>query len=157
MWTARIFRWSGFISKIRCLRTGAWRAGYCDVREGRLATVTERFEIARGADGVIRYDGGEMADDDMVSMNTWGFTPRLFDFLERGFVEFLERDGGGLKSEYLLPELVDGLIKSGEATVDVLPSGEKWMGVTYTEDKPEVVAGIRALVEAGVYPEDLWA
>ena len=73
------------------------------------------------------------------------------------FVAFLEREGGELKSEYLLPELIDGMIKNGETTVTVLPSNEKWMGVTYTEDKPEVMAGIRALVEAGVYPENLWA
>jgi hypothetical protein len=106
---------------------------------------------------VIHHRGGEMNEDDIVSMNTWGFTPRLFDFLERGFEKFLEREGGELKSEYLLPELVDGLIKSGEASVTVLPSNEKWMGVTYTEDKPEVMAGIRALVDAGVYPENLWA
>lgn len=150
------FSMVGFYIKNTLSPNGSVARGYCDVQDGRLATVTERFEIARGDDGVIRYAGGSMADDDMVSMNTWGFTPQLFDFLEDGFVQFLQREGGRLKSEYLLPELVDGLIKRGEATVDVLPSGEKWMGVTYTEDKPDVVAGIRALVEAGVYPESLW-
>ena len=150
------FSMVGFYIRNTLSPNGSVARGYCDVQDGRLATVTERFEIVRSDDGVIRYDGGEMADDDMVSMNTWGFTPRLFDFLERGFVEFLEREGGELKSEYLLPEVVDGLIKSGEATVEVLPSNEKWMGVTYTEDRPEVAAGIRALVDAGVYPEDLW-
>ena len=151
------FSMVGFYIKNTLSTHGSVARGYCDVQDGKLATVTERFDIERKEDGVIRYDGGEMADDDMVSMNTWGFTPKLFEFLERGFVRFLERAGGELKSEYLLPELVDGLIQRGEATVDVLPSNEKWMGVTYTEDKPEVMTGIRALVDAGVYPKDLWA
>ena len=97
-----------------------------------------------------------MNDGDMVSMNTWGFTPKLFDFLETGFVDFLKKEGGELKSEYLLPVLIDGMIQNGEASVAVLPSNEKWMGVTYTEDKPDVMAGIRSLVNAGVYPESLW-
>jgi dTDP-glucose pyrophosphorylase len=151
------FSMVGFYIKNTLSSNGSVARGYCDVQDGKLSTVTEYFEIERGADGQIRHTEGDMADDDMVSMNTWGFTPKLFDNLESGFVKFLEREGGELKSEYLLPELVDGLIKSGEATVAVLPSNEKWMGVTYTEDKPEVMAGIRALVDAGVYPENLWA
>jgi len=151
------FSMVGFYIKNTLSPFGGVARGYCDVQAGKLSTVTEYFEIERGDDKVIRHSGGEMANDDMVSMNTWGFTPKLFDFLKRGFIDFLEREGGELKSEYLLPELIDGLIQSGEATVDVLPSNEKWMGVTYSEDKPEVMAGIRALVDAGVYPKNLWA
>jgi len=147
----------GFYIKNTLSPNGSVARGYCDVKDRRLETVEEYFEIERKEDGIIRHTGGEMNDDDIVSMNTWGFTPQLFEYLEEGFVKFLEREGGELKSEYLLPELVDGLIKAGEATVAVLPSNEKWMGVTYTEDKPEVMAGIRALVDAGVYPEHLWA
>jgi len=151
------FCMAGFYIKNTLSSNGSVARGYCDVQDGKLATVTEYFEIERGEDDVIRHSGGEMNDDDMVSMNTWGFTPKLFEFLEEGFVKFLEREGGELKSEYLLPELIDGMIKNGEANVTVLPSNEKWMGVTYTEDKPDVMAGIRALVAAGVYPENLWA
>ncbi|MBC8206409.1 MAG: nucleotidyltransferase [Kiritimatiellales bacterium] len=151
------FSMVGFYIKNTLSPNGSVARGYCDVHNGKLVTVEEYFEIERRDDGIIRHTGGEMNDDDMVSMNTWGFTPRLFELLERGFVNFLERAGGELKSEYLLPELVDGLIQSGEANVTVLPSNEKWMGVTYTEDKPDVMAGIRALVDAGVYPENLWA
>ena len=151
------FSMVGFYIKNTLSTNGSVARGYCDVRDGKLATVTEYFEIERKEDGIIRHTGGEMADGDMVSMNTWGFTPKLFEALEEGFVQFLGREGGELKSEYLLPELVDGMIQKGEATVDVLPSNEKWMGVTYTEDKPEVMAGIRALVDAGVYPDNLWA
>jgi len=146
----------GFYIKNTLSRHGGVARGYCDVQEGLLRSVVERFDICRNEEGQIRYDGGEMADDDMVSMNTWGFTPRLFEFLERGFNLFLEREGQALKSEYLLPELIDGMINSGETRVAVLPSNEKWMGVTYSEDKPVVADGIRALVDNGIYPENLW-
>ena len=147
----------GFYIKNTLSTHGGVARGYCDVQNGKLRHIVERFQIERKANGVIRYDGGEMADDDMVSMNTWGFTPRLFEFLQKGFVDFLARRGTELKSEYLLPELVDGMIKRGDTEVAVLPTNEKWMGVTYAEDKPQVMAGIRALVAAGVYPVNLWA
>ena len=146
----------GFYIKNTLSPNGSVARGYCDVEDEHLKTVTERFEIERTANGDIQYAGGTMADDDMVSMNTWGFSPRLFDFLERGFISFLNREGGELKSEYLLPEVIDGMIQNGETTVTVLPSNEKWMGVTYPEDKPDVMAGIRALVDAGTYPQNLW-
>lgn len=154
------FSMIGYYIKNTLSPFGGVARGWCDVQNGRLSTIIERFGIERKEDGVIRYeDGGElktMGDEDLVSMNLWGFTPRLFDFLEDGFSDFLSRRGGELKSEYLLPELIDGLIQRGEATVDVLPTNEKWMGVTYSDDKPQVEAGIRALVESGVYPDNLW-
>jgi len=150
----------GFYIKNTLSPHGSVARGFCDVVDGKLATVVERFEIERKNDGMIRYvEGGqekEMADDDMVSMNLWGFSPRLFGFLDRGFSNFLSLSGNELKSEYLLPELIDGMIKNGETTVEVLSSSERWMGVTYPEDKPQVMAGIRELVERGVYPSNLW-
>lgn len=151
------FCMAGFYIKNTLSDHGGVARGWCDVKDGRLQHIVERFNIERKEDGIIRYDGGEMKDDDMVSMNTWGFTPRLFDFLERGFKEFLEEKGSGLKSEFYLLDVVDSMILRGEADVAVLPTNEKWMGVTYAEDKPQVAAGIRALVDAGIYPENLWA
>ena len=147
----------GFYIKNTLSPYGGVARGWCDVHNGKLSHIVERYNIERKADGVIRYDGGEMADDDMVSMNTWGFTPRLFDFLERGFEEFLAQKGAELKTEFFLLEVVDGMIQRGNASVAVLPTNEKWIGVTYADDKPQVMAGIRALVDAGVYPENLWA
>ncbi|MEN8256007.1 MAG: sugar phosphate nucleotidyltransferase [Verrucomicrobiota bacterium] len=151
----------GFYIKNTLSPHGSVARGFCDAKDGKLETVVERFEIERKEDGLIRYvvDGEprEMHDDDLVSMNAWGFTPQLFGFLENGFVEFLARAGTELKSEYLLPELIDGMIKNGEAAVDVLPTNEKWMGVTYPEDKPQVMAGIRKQVDEGCYPENLWS
>ncbi len=151
------FSMVGFYIKNTLSEHGGVARGYCDVKDGQLVTVVERFNIERKEDGVIHYDGGKMDDNDMVSMNTWGFTPKLFEFLERGFIKFLEQRGAEMKSEYLLPELIDGMIKNGDTEVEVLPSNEKWMGVTYAEDKPQVMSGIRALIDAGIYPENLWA
>jgi UTP-glucose-1-phosphate uridylyltransferase len=151
------FCMAGFYIKNTLSDHGGVARGWCDVENGKLKHIVERFNIERKADGIIRYDGGEMTDDDMVSMNTWGFTPQLFDFLERGFEAFLAEKGAEPKSEFYLLEVVDHMIRRGEADVAVVPTNEKWMGVTYAEDKPQVAAGIRALVAAGVYPENLWA
>ena len=151
------FCMAGFYIKNTLSPNGGVARGYCKVQNGKLRHIVERFNIERKENGIIRYDGGTMADNDMVSMNTWGFTPRLFDFLERGFEEFLANKGAELKSEFYLLEVIDGMIQRGEAEVAVLPTNEKWMGVTYAEDKPQVMAGIRALVKAGVYPSNLWA
>jgi len=151
----------GFYVKNTLSPHGAVARGYCDVREGKLLNVTEYFEIERKDDGIIRGVNAagspiNLADDDMVSMNAWGFTPHLFNYLEQGFDRFLRDHGTELKSEFLLPEVVDAMICKQATQVDVLPTTAKWMGVTYTADKPLVAAGIRALIEDGVYPEDLW-
>jgi len=151
------FCMAGFYIKNTLSEHGGVARGYCDVKNGKLQHIVERFNIERKEDGVIRYDGGTMNDNDMVSMNTWGFTPRLFDFLESGFREFLVQKGAELKSEFYLLEVVDHMIQRGEADVAVLPTNEKWMGVTYADDKPQVMSGIRALVNSGLYPENLWA
>jgi dTDP-glucose pyrophosphorylase len=151
------FCMAGFYIKNTLSPHGGVARGYCKVQDGKLRRIVERYNIERKSNGIIRYDGGKMADTDIVSMNTWGFTPRLFDFLERGFEDFLATKGAELKSEFYLLEVVDGMIQRGEAEVAVLPTNEKWMGVTYAEDKPQVMAGIRALVATGIYPSNLWA
>ena len=92
-----------------------------------------------------------------VSMNMWGFTPDFLDELEKGFKEFLGGlKDGDIKSEYLLPSVVDQLIKDGKANVSVLETNDKWFGVTYKEDKPVVVESIRKLISEGKYPEKLY-
>ncbi|MDD3276315.1 MAG: sugar phosphate nucleotidyltransferase [Kiritimatiellales bacterium] len=150
----------GFYIKNTLSPHGGVARGVCDVQDGKLNHIVERFNIERKEDGIIRYEENglikQIDDDAMVSMNTWGFTPRLFDFLERGFVDFLTLRGTELKSEYLLPELIDGMIQRGETVATVLPTNEKWMGVTYAEDKPQVMSGIRALIDTGLYPANLW-
>jgi hypothetical protein len=96
--------------------------------------------------------------DATVSMNFWGFTPSLLQEMVDGFPGFLEdalrRDP--LKAEYLLPRKVDELLKADKARVRVLPTDERWFGVTYQEDKAHVQDSVRAMKDKGLYPEVLW-
>lgn len=95
--------------------------------------------------------------DQHVSMNMWGLPPRFLEELETGFPEFLDNiPEGNLKAEYLLPRIIDKLIKSGKGKVKVLETRDKWFGVTYQEDKAAVVDSIRRLIEEGVYKEKLY-
>jgi len=123
--------------------------------------VVERTKIERsgagataaGEDGaVLRFTG-----DELVSMNMWGFTPALFAQLKIAFAEFLRARGREEKSECYIPSVVNDLIRTGAARARVLRTNAPWFGVTYREDRPFVVAGIRELIARGEYPEQLWA
>ena len=84
-------------------------------------------------------------------------SPCFIDYLENGFKEFLLDDSGDeLTKEYLLPIIVDQLIKTNRASVKVLETTDKWFGVTYPEDKQIVQDSINELIEQGIYPEKLW-
>ena len=98
----------------------------------------------------------EFTGNELVSMNCWGFTPTLFTYLQAGFEEWLAENGSGMKTEFLIPSVVDGLIKSGTVTVDVLETPEKWYGITYPQDKPAIVKSMQALVDSGRYATPLW-
>ena len=89
-------------------------------------------------------------------MNLWGFTPDYFRYSEELFRTFLSENIDRPKAEFYIPYVVNELIVGGRATVEVLDTTAKWFGVTYAEDRPGVVAKIRALVDAGEYPEKLW-
>ena len=89
-------------------------------------------------------------------MNVWGFTPNLFEYLRVMFVEFLKNEGNELKSEYLIPTVVNDLVKGGKEDVHVLHSSASWFGVTYKEDRLFVKGEIQKLIDAGVYPELLF-
>jgi hypothetical protein len=89
-------------------------------------------------------------------MNCWGFTPSLFGGLDAGLRAFLAASGSDPRAEFYLPAAVSGLVAGGAATVDVIPSGDSWFGITYREDRPLVAAAIRALVEKGAYPARLF-
>ena len=126
-----------------------------------LRDVNERLKIQRGTDSKVTYLGEdghryELADDAVVSMNFWGFHPSIFDRLEKGFQEFAKDNVANPKAEYLIPELVDGMIKDGTASVKVLVSEDKWYGVTYQEDKPKVQEAFSMLVAENTYPSPLF-
>ena len=135
---------------------GGVTRGLCTVKERKLDTVIETGELQRTEQGVtsdrnIKLDGSEP-----VSMNVWGFTPVLFKYLKTMFVEFLNDEGNELKSEYLIPSVVNDLIKSGREDVHVLRSASSWFGVTYKDDRPFVMGEIQKLIDRGTYPKQLF-
>jgi len=97
-----------------------------------------------------------LAADSPVSMNFWGFTMSLFDELETDFPRFLRLNMENPKSEFLLPNFVGDLVREGRARVKVLPTDERWFGVTYQADRPRVQAAVRDLITQGRYPQNLW-
>lgn len=139
---------------------GSVSRGVCATDEnGYLTDVVERTKIEKVGDKIIYTEDGvdtEISPNSPVSMNMWGFTPEYFDYVEKAFVEFLKTRGQELKSEFYIPTLVNDMIRSGEATCKVLDTTSKWFGVTYAEDRPQVVMKINNLVKEGVYPEKLF-
>lgn len=140
---------------------GTVSRGVCEVGpDGKLLSIVERTAISE-QDGVIAYeeDGVRhpLAAGTPVSMNIFGFTPDYFAYSEEYFKTFLNESAGNLKAEFFLPLMVNKLVSDGTAQMDVLPTDSQWFGVTYKEDRPMVVARIRALVDEGIYPESLWA
>ncbi|MCI8698143.1 MAG: NTP transferase domain-containing protein [Oscillospiraceae bacterium] len=143
---------------------GSVARGVCEVDgDGVLVDIHERTVIEKdGNDARYTEDGGKswtaLAGDTLVSMNMWGFTRSFLDEAQARFPAFLDKAlaEAPLKAEYFLPTVVDQLIREGRAEVRVLPSEDKWYGVTYREDKPSVTAAIAAMTQAGLYPEELW-
>ena len=121
---------------------GTVARGICEIENGYLTGVTEHLSIPKDND---------FPADTIASMNMFGFMPKLFDELESGFVKFLAEQGTELKSEYLLPRIVDKMIKQDGEKVKVLYTDDKWYGVTYKEDKQSVVDAIAALCAKGLY------
>jgi len=156
------FCMAGFILGNTLSDNGSVTRGVCVLDDnGNLVGVNETEDIVKTADGAgIEGDGGEVTPIDAnshVSMNMWGFTPEIFDVLEKGFKEFLDNpDTNPVKGEYLIPTVVDELIKEGSASVKVLETKDKWFGVTYQADVETVKDALKGLVDAGVYPEDLF-
>jgi hypothetical protein len=123
---------------------------------GYLIDIEEVTAIAKTERGLF---SGEIARDGATptSMNCWGFFPNLFANLDSHFRAFLAERGADAKAEFYLPGSVSDMIARGEARVRVLTTPDQWLGVTYREDKPFVMAGIQAMIGAGRYPNALWA
>ncbi|MBT5096601.1 MAG: nucleotidyltransferase [Candidatus Marinimicrobia bacterium] len=135
---------------------GGVTRGLCTIIDEKLNTVVETSNLEKNNNGVSSDNGELLKGDEPVSMNMWGFTPILFDYLEEKFINFLKEEGSELKSEYLIPSVINELIQTGEESVHILNSSESWFGVTYKEDKPYVVGEIQKLIEKGVYPKKLF-
>lgn len=140
---------------------GSVTRGMCSTTaDGMLESVVERFKVERTATGARFQDETgawqPLVGNETASMNLFGFTPAIFSQLGDAFPAFLKSATGNPKAEFLLPALVDRFIHEGKCRMKVLTTSEKWFGVTYKEDKPEVVANIKKLTQAGVYPKKLW-
>lgn len=152
----------GFILANTLSENGGVTRGVCEVGEGEiLKRVTETYNIQKTADGMTATDkeGNPVSvqENQHVSMNMWGLTPGFVEELEKGFPEFLAGlKEGDVKSEYLLPTIIDQMIHDGRARVKLLETHDRWFGVTYREDKESVTESIRALIREGVYPEKLF-
>ena len=142
---------------------GSVSRGICSVDDnGDLVDITERTKIIKTQDGAAYTENDKdyipISEDSVTSMNIWGFTADFLKEIDKAFTKFYKEElpNNIEKAECYLPFVVDGMIKSGRATVKVLTSSDKWFGVTYKEDKQYVKDQIGALKNAGVYPKHLW-
>lgn len=141
---------------------GSVARGVCTTSdEGLLTSVVERTAISYDKEGNIVFtdENSEVQTLDPkvpVSMNLWGFTPDYFDYSEREFKKFLDKDINTPKAEFFIPLCIDALIKNGEATVKVLDTDSRWFGVTYAADRPGVVEKFASLAADGTYPSPLF-
>jgi len=135
---------------------GGVTRGLCTLKEGKLDTVIETENLQKIAQGISSDRDIVLDGTEPVSMNMWGFTPVLFDYLKDMFLEFLNENGKELRSEFLIPSVINDLIQSEREQVHVLRSNSSWFGVTYKEDKPYVMGEIEKLINAGAYPLKLF-
>ncbi|MBS4043135.1 MAG: nucleotidyltransferase [Chitinophagaceae bacterium] len=140
---------------------GSVSRGVCEVDEkGNLITINERTKIFEENNRIIyEVEEGkfELSTEAKVSMNYMCFAPNVIDLCEIEFQLFLEKNGKDLKSEFFLPSITNKYIQHNIGVVKVIPTAAKWFGVTYKEDAPAVKSSIEQMVNAGIYPNNLWA
>ncbi len=144
----------GFSLKNTLSENGGVTRGICRLDEnGNLVAVEETSGLSENSSGEVTDADGNLTDpDSRVSMNMWGLNSSFMNILENRFGEFLKNLGdNALKAEYLLPIIIDDLIKNGEATVKMLETEDKWYGVTYSSDKDYVSAALKKLADSGMY------
>lgn len=141
---------------------GGVNRGVCQTEDGHLTSVVECKDIKYDQDHKIVYNDEAGVEHTLepnvpVSMNMWGFTPDYFELATREFTKFLEEKINVPKSEQVIPDVADALIKSGEATIKVLDTDSRWFGVTYAQDRPAVVEKFVELHRSGEYPTPLFS
>ena len=149
----------GFVLENTLSDQGGVTRGICKVDDnGHLTEITETPNIVKKNDemAISEDDGKEIPLSSLASMNMWGVTPDYLKILEDGFVDFLKNiPEGDLKAEYLLPIIMEGLLKESRATISVLETHDKWFGITYAADKDKVIEEFKKLVNQGVYSSPL--
>ena len=153
----------GFEIEKTLSENGTVSRGICTAKNGLLTGIVEHLMVGREPDGTVtdtKEDGSKevIPADSPVSMNLWGFGAEYMTVLEAGFVKALGRimEENPMRGEYYIQTPINQQIADGSATYEVLTSSDKWFGVTYKEDKPDVVAKFAALKADGTYPLNLW-
>ena len=151
----------GYIASNTLTENGSVKRGICQIKDNYLEKITESLVERKGNQIIATPLNGEesftIEDDTPVSMNMFAFTPKIFDYLEERFPNFLEENKDNIdKCEYLIPDIVFEQIKKGMVKVDVLKTTARWYGITYKEDKEQLVKSIKDLVQNGTYPSNLW-
>ena len=135
---------------------GSVSRGVCEVKNGKLAKVTERTDITLQGDTAVYTDenGGKVSipTDTTVSMNVWGFAPSLMGLMQEHFTAWLHQYSGELKKEYYLPAFVDDMIHAGKLSVEMCKTTSRWYGVTYGSDAEVLSAALSKMHEQGEYP-----
>jgi len=153
------FSMVGFKLKNTLSDNGGVTRGVCKEKDGFMTEIVETSNIEKIEGRAAVQLGDETkwyADDVLASMNMWGISQDFLNILDDGFKNFLENlEEGDIKSEYLLPAIIGELVETGKADVKVLPTNEKWFGVTYAEDKASVQNAFKTLIENGVYPKNI--
>ena len=129
--------------------------GVCNVENDKLDTVVETENLEKKGNYILTNRNITLDGSEPVSMNMWGFTPSLFNYLHEDFVNFLNDEGNELKSEFLIPTVINNLVQNNQEEVYVLRSNASWFGVTYKEDKPFVINKIQDLIHSGIYSTPL--
>jgi hypothetical protein len=148
----------GYLLKNTASLYGTVSRGVCTMENGNLVGIRETKKIQLYADGTLQdlTTGQHLEPESVVSMNFWGFAPSIFGVLETYFEDFLRSDAGkDLTTECLLPVMVDHEMKAGQMDVVILPSADRWFGMTYREDRELVREELRQLHAAGAYPSTL--
>ena len=139
---------------------GSVTRAICEVENGYLQEIVEVQKIRKCETGAEYEKDGEWIsiDNPLVSMNYWGFTPKVFTLFEEVFESFLDREyeNNSLKCEHVIPTAIGELLAKNKIHVQMLQSNSKWFGVTYKEDKPFVVQNLQEYKDQGLYPFDLW-
>ncbi len=154
----RCYCMAGFVLKNTLSENGGVTRGICKVdSDHRLTDIVETFNIVKCPEGAKSEFTGELIDPDAyVSMNFWGMTPEFLDILQDGFIRFLaDRKPDDLKGEYLLPDIIGGMLRMRKVQVALLTTHDKWFGVTYAADRQKVQEAFAGLVERGVYASPL--
>ena len=151
----------GYLLKNVVSPYGPVARGICEEKNGFLKTIVETKNIEVENDNIYYTKENNkytLDNNTLTSMNLWGYHPSIFDLLEEEFNKFFEsiKERNEPKEEFYLSDFTGNMIQTGRVRVKVLPTDEKWFGMTFKEDRPSVIRAINELTEKGVYPENLW-